>query len=167
MSREYFNKMASKWDETVAEKDSGKLKILVAKIDLKQGESVLDVGSGTGIFIPFLLEKIGKHGSLTALEHAEEMLKIAKAKSFEGNITYICAGIEAVPVPDSSFDTVVCYSSFPHFQDKPRALAEIYRVLKKGGKLNICHTSCRDSINEIHRKIAVLAHVLIPSNTDL
>ena len=105
---------------------------------------------------------IGKSGRLVCLDFAKEMLERAKAKGFNGDIQYICADIENTNLADYSFDAVVCYSSFPHFQDKPKALQEISRVLKKGGKLFICHTSSRHAINEIHRQIPQVHNDLIP-----
>jgi len=62
---------------------------------------------------------------------------------------------------------VVCYSSFPHFQDKPKALSEIRRVLKEGGRLVICHTSSRAVINEIHRNIPAVEHDIIPESDEM
>jgi ubiquinone/menaquinone biosynthesis C-methylase UbiE len=159
--------MAANWDEVAAERDMTKLERLAQSLDIKSGSTVLDVGTGTGIFVPFLLAKIGRTGQLVALDFAEEMLKKAQAKGFSGNIEYLNADITSVPLPDGVFDTVVCYSSFPHFRDKPRALREISRLLKKGGKLFICHTSSRASINEIHRQIALLSDDAIPDNREM
>ena len=167
MTKEYFNQMAASWDEVAAERDVSKLERLAQSLDIKPGSTVLDVGTGTGIFVPFLLAKIGRTGRLVALDFAEEMLKKAQAKSFRGNIDYLNADITSVPLPDEVFDAVVCYSSFPHFHDKPKALREIKRLLKKGGKLFICHTSSRATINEIHRGIAAVADDTIPDSSEM
>jgi ubiquinone/menaquinone biosynthesis C-methylase UbiE len=167
MTKEYFNQMAASWDKIAAERDTTKLERLAQSLDIKPGSTVLDVGTGTGVFVPFLLKKIGKSGHLVALDFAEEMLKKAQAKGFRGNIDYLNADITSVPLPDEVFDAVVCYSSFPHFHDKPKALREINRLLKKGGKLFICHTSSRAKINEIHRGIAAVADDTIPDSFEM
>jgi ubiquinone/menaquinone biosynthesis C-methylase UbiE len=164
MSKDYFNSKAAIWDEQIAEKDANKLKSMLARLDIKTGANVLDVGTGTGVFVPFLLEKIGRKGKLVCLDYAGEMLKIAKAKSFQGNITYLCADIMESGLTDESFSTVVCYSVFPHFKDKPGALREIIRLLKKAGRLFICHTSGRETINKIHRDLPEVYNHLIPEN---
>jgi SAM-dependent methyltransferase len=70
-------------------------------------------------------------------------------------------------LPDALFDTVVCNSCFPHFQNKPAALCEIRRLLKNGGWLFICHTSGRIAINNIHHQTAVLAQDLIPEDNQM
>jgi ubiquinone/menaquinone biosynthesis C-methylase UbiE len=167
MSKEYFNRMAAQWDETVAEKDSVKLERLVKRLDITEGSTILDVGTGTGVFVPFLLAKIGETGRLVALDFAEVMLEKAKAKGFKGNIEYLNADIATVPLPNGIFNAVICYSSFPHFHDKPQALREINRLLMNGGKLFICHTSSRAKINEIHSQIATVADDIIPDADEM
>ena len=162
MIRGYFNQKADTWDETVAEKDTAKLERMAKRLNLRLGSSVLDVGTGTGVFMPFLLSKIGKSGRIVAIDVADEMLLRARAKGFDGNIDYLCANVMDIPLVGDIFDAVICYSSFPHFQDKPKALAEIYQVIKSGGRLSICHTSSRAEINQIHRQIAVVRHDTIP-----
>lgn len=167
MTRSYFNRQAEIWDERIAEKDSKKLASLAERLDIRRGDTVLDVGTGTGVLVPLLLEKIGPGGKLVCLDFAEEMLAKARAKGFKGNIEYICADISRTRFGDEVFDAVVCYSSFPHFQDKAMALQEISRVLKKGGRLFIGHTSSRDTINQIHQRIPELSHDLIPDNGEM
>ena len=167
MIKAYFNEKAAIWDETIAEKDTVKLNALAERLNIDPGSIVLDVGTGTGVFVPYLLGRIGKSGRLVALDFAEEMLKKARTKGFDGNIEYLQVDVTSVPLPEEVFDAVVCYSSFPHFQDKPRALSEINRVLKKGGKLFICHTSSRDTINQIHRQIPAVENDTIPDRGEM
>jgi ubiquinone/menaquinone biosynthesis C-methylase UbiE len=164
MLRTYFNEQADSWDENVAEKDTAKLEQMAGRLELKPGSMVLDVGTGTGVFIPYLFDSIGKKGRIVALDIAEEMLKKARTKRFDGNIDYLQADIGEIPLPDGTFDSVVCYSSFPHFQDKPGALAEIKRVMKGGGRLVICHTSSRAHINEVHSQIPVVENDVLPDS---
>jgi len=164
LSKDFFNSRAATWDDKATEQDVSKLKAMAARLDIKPGATLLDVGTGTGAFVPFLLKKIGRKGNLVCLDFAEEMLKIAKAKSFKGNIRYLCADIEESRLAGNSFDAAVCYSVFPHFQDKPKALKEIHRLLKKDGWLFICHTSGRRAINEIHRSLPEVCDHLFPEN---
>jgi ubiquinone/menaquinone biosynthesis C-methylase UbiE len=167
MTRSYFNSKADIWDERIAEKDIDRLASLAKRLDIRPDDTVLDVGTGTGVLVPFLLEKIGSEGKLVCLDAAEKMLAKARAKGFKGNIEYICADISRTRLGDEFFDAVVCYSSFPHFQDKAGALKEIGRVLKKGGGLFICHTSSRAAINQIHQRISEISHDLIPDDREM
>jgi ubiquinone/menaquinone biosynthesis C-methylase UbiE len=166
MSRAFFNSRADTWDEKVAEKDASRLEAMLARLDISHGASVLDVGTGTGVFVPYLLKKIGRDGNLVCLDFSEEMLKIARSKEFTGNIQYLCADIVNNRLADESFDAVVCYSVFPHFTDKPKALREINRLLKKNSKLFICHTSGRQAINEVHRSTPEVCDHIFPENDE-
>lgn len=167
MTRSYFNSKADIWDEKIAETDCTKLENMAKNLDIEPGAVVLDVGTGTGVFIPFLINKIGSKGRLVCLDSAEKMLEKARAKNLKGNIEYVLADIAATDFPDKHFDAVVCYSSFPHFADKPEAIKEISRMLKKSGKLFICHTSSRYAINEFHRQVPELSADIIPGCAEM
>jgi len=167
MLREYFNQMASIWDETIAEKDITKMERMAERLNLKPGFIVLDVGTGTGVFLPLILERIGNKGRIVALDIAEEMLTRAQSKCFAGNIDYLCADVMDIPFDNEIFDTVVCYSSFPHFRDKRKALAEVHRTLKNGSRLSICHTKSRTEINNIHSQIEAVCNDTIPDTDEV
>ena len=167
MIRAYFNQKAATWDKTVAERDTTKLERMAKRLKIKPGSIVLDVGTGTGVFIHFLLREIGKGGRIVALDFAEKMLGRARTKGFNGDIDYLCADVTNIPLGNEIFDIIVCYSSFPHFQDKPEALAEMNRVIKSGGRLFICHASSRAKINEIHRQIPAVQNDMIPDEDEM
>jgi len=167
MIRTYFNGKAATWDEIAAEKDQSKLRQMAAQLDIRPGSVVLDVGTGTGVFIPFILNRIGGEGKILALDIAEEMLRRARTKGFDGAVAYLNADIAHLPLPEASVDSVVCYSSFPHFQDKPGALAEIYRVIRTGGRIFICHSSGREAINGLHNGIPEVASDFIPEEREM
>lgn len=167
MIRIYFNHKAATWDEIAAEKNETKLERMAARLNIRLGATVLDVGAGTGVFIPFLLSKVGNDGQIVALDIAEEMLRKARAKGFNGVVAYLNADVTAIPLPVETFDSVVCYSSFPHFQDRPKALSEINRVTKGGGNLFVCHTSGRDDINETHNGIPEVADDTLPDEDEM
>jgi len=167
MTRSYFNSKADLWDDMIAEKDPDKLENMAKNLNIQPGSTVLDVGTGTGIFVPLLLNKIGNKGKLVCLDSAEKMLEKARKKNFKGNIEYVCSDISNTQLGDEIFDVVVCYSSFPHFKDKAKALQEIKRLLKKGGRLFICHTSSRSAINEIHQQVPELSNDLIPDYEEM
>ncbi len=167
MIRSYFNSKAEIWDENFDERDSTKLNGMLRQINIRAGYRVLDVGTGTGILIPYLIDKVGDSGRLVCLDSAEKMLAKARQKNFKGHIDYVCSDINSSGLADESFDAVVCYSSFPHFHNKCRALKEIHRLLRYGHSLYICHTSSRSSINKIHRQVPELSGDIIPPKTKM
>jgi demethylmenaquinone methyltransferase/2-methoxy-6-polyprenyl-1,4-benzoquinol methylase len=84
--------------------------------------STLDVGTGTGVLIPFLT---GCTGSVTAIDSAEKMIEAARRK-FEGKaVEFVHGDALEYPFEDAPFDHIVCYSVFPHFDDKPLAIARL------------------------------------------
>jgi len=165
--RAYFNERAATWDESIAEKDAGKLRRMAQRLGLESGWTVLDVGTGTGVFLPYLLARTGETGRVVGMDVADEMLLVARGKGFEKDTSLICGDVMTVPCGDALYDVVVCYSSFPHFRDKPRAFGEMHRVLKGGGRLLICHTASRARINEIHGRNPAVSHDLIPEAQEL
>ncbi len=167
MLRAYFNERAAIWDEVVTERDTAKLERMATRLNIRPGSIVLDVGTGTGVFLPYLFSSIGKNGRIVALDIAEQMLKKARAKDFDGNIDYLQADIAKIPLRGENFDSVVCYSSFPHFKDKLKAVTEMNRVLKSGGRLWICHTSSRAEINEIHRQTPAVRNDILPDGAGM
>jgi ubiquinone/menaquinone biosynthesis C-methylase UbiE len=167
MTKAYFNQQAHIWDEKIAEKDTAKLEQIANCVTIKPRATILDVGTGTGVFLPYLLNKLGADGKIIALDHAEQMLAKAKAKGFRGNIVYLCADVLAIPLADEICDAVVCYSSLPHFPDKAQALLETKRILKRGGQLFICHSSGREHINSIHRRIPTVQNDLLPDAIEM
>jgi ubiquinone/menaquinone biosynthesis C-methylase UbiE len=167
VTRTFFNRKAAIWDENHSEKDTAKLRDMTERLEIEPGATLLDVGSGTGVILPLLLSKMGKEGRLFALDFAEEMLKRARSKYFQEEVYYLQADVSAIPIQSGVFDVVVCYSSFPHFHDKPGALSEMNRVTKDGGRLFICHTSSRTQINGFHGQIPTLEQDVIPDNGDM
>ncbi|UCC15972.1 MAG: class I SAM-dependent methyltransferase [Dehalococcoidales bacterium] len=167
MLREYFNSRADIWDDNIAEKDSDKLFGMCERLELKLGSIILDVGTGTGIFLPYLINSIEENGKIIALDLAEEMLAKARAKFPRENIEYLHANIMDIPICEEIFDSVVCYSSFPHFRDRHKALMEMRRVMKPGGRMFICHTSSRHHINGIHSTLPGMENDLLPAPDEM
>ncbi len=167
MSRAFFNGKAATWDQTVAEKDETKLREMAGWLSIRPGSTVLDVGTGTGVFLPYLAAVVGGDGRIVAVDVAERMLRLAVAKSLAGNLRYVQAGASRLPLPDTYFDAVVCYSSFPHLTPLEETLRELNRVLVRGGRLLVCHTSSREKINGIHRSMAPVSDHLIPDESQM
>ena len=142
MSRKtYFNEVAETWDKRHCSPQLASfLGKLVSQFGLKSGQNVLDVGTGTGVLIPHLIQAIGPSGSVTAIDYAEKMVRICRSKySHIKNVTIQLQNVEELDIPTESFDAITCFGLFPHLENKPKALSNMYLVLKPGGKLIIGH----------------------------
>ncbi len=148
MERDFFDENAHHWDE-IAIHDLDVVRFLADSLELEGHESILDVGTGTGIMLPFYRERTD--GPVTAVDFSSSMLKVAESKypAKEYGIEYVVSDVYEYS-PNKTFDVIVCYSCFPHFEDKPGAIAHLASMLPKGGKLMISHGCSRDHINRVH-----------------
>ena len=130
---------------------------------IAEGMKVLEVGCGPGSFAETL-----RGIELTCLDPSAEMLKVCKRRvdpirnsRGEEPAEYVEAIAEKIPLPDSSFDRVVCLFSFRDFKDKKKGLDEIMRVLKPGGVLIICDAGKANWIHGLFGRIWMATFVQI------
>lgn len=146
----YFNEKAAKWDTLIQDEVTARLEKMVTVLDLPQGSKVLDLGTGTGVLIPMLIEAVSSSGAVVAVDFAPRMLAEARKKCHWPNVEFLEGAAEAIPLADQSMDEVVCNSAFPHFDDLRRSAQEMARVLRRGGRVTIMHPHSRDYINKLH-----------------
>jgi len=107
---------------------------------VREGDTVLDVGSGSGTDTLICARLVGPHGRVYALDMTESMRqKLSKTAAAAGitNVAILEGDAEAIPLPDESVDVVTSNGVLNLVPDKARAIAEIHRVLKPGGRLQI------------------------------
>jgi ubiquinone/menaquinone biosynthesis C-methylase UbiE len=166
--QEYFDQLAPTWDKELTRERLKCLGKIVKELGIKPGYYVLDIGSGTGVLLPFLIAELGDEGKIVALDFSAEMLGQAQAKNFPPIVSFAQADVLAIPLADNSVDLAICNSVFPHFNDKVKALKEIARVLRNNGRLVICHTMSREMINQLHQSAGgVIASDLLPPESQL
>ena len=96
--------------------------------------NVLEIACGTGRVTKHLAAKLSRNTSLLATDLNEDMLKIARRIVTSKNIKWQVADAHELPFGEDTFDLVICQYGVMFFQDKPKALKEINKVLKKGGR---------------------------------
>src|SRR5580700_1727861 len=111
-----------------------------ALAELREGESVLDLGSGGGIDVLLSAKRVGPTGKAYGLDMTDEMLALAREnqrKAGVTNVEFLRGAIEAVPLPDNSVDVIISNCVINLSGDKRRVLAEAFRVLKPGGRFAV------------------------------
>ncbi|HBG17591.1 MAG TPA: hypothetical protein DDW93_12490 [Firmicutes bacterium] len=146
--REIFDRMASFWDREVSVPPQERIVELFNGLEVTD-EMVIDIGTGTGVMIPFLLDL--NPGLIWAVDISPLMLRKVREKyGVDEKIRTLLAEAEKLPLEDCSVQLVLCNGVYPHFSDKLLALREFYRVLKNGGLLIINHFIGREQVNMIH-----------------
>ncbi|MEJ5348356.1 MAG: class I SAM-dependent methyltransferase [Desulfosoma sp.] len=148
---EFFEARARTWEESCYPPEvRRRLEGLLPEFGLRLGEKVLDVGTGPGILIPYILERIGPTGFIVAFDLARAMTLEAAKKCQAVTAHVLQADVHAIPCRSAVFDRVLCFAAFPHFDDPSRALSEMARVLKPGGDLIIAHLLSRLELARHH-----------------
>lgn len=125
-----------------------------AVADLREGETVLDLGSGGGIDVLLSARRVGPTGVAYGLDMTEEMLALAQHNKAEAGITnahFLRGEIENVPLPAASVDLVISNCVINLSTDKARVLAEIARVLKPGGRFGVSDIVAEDRLSPEER----------------
>lgn len=110
----------------------------VAVASLKEGEVVLDLGSGAGFDVFLASPCVGKTGKVIGVDMTDEMLEKAKENAKKGdyaNVEFRKGDIEDLPIDDSSVDVIISNCVINLATDKEKVFKEAYRVLKTGGRL--------------------------------
>lgn len=149
--KEFFDSIANDWDNII-EVNEFKISKLLSKLDIKSDERILDVGTGTGVLIPFL-KKLNSSGYIKGIDISSGMLEVAKNKY--KNITdldFELLDVENHKIKDK-YDKIILYSMFPHLKDKTKTIKSLVENnLIKGGKLMIAHSNSIEFLNNMHKE---------------
>lgn len=173
--KQFFNNHAEKWlDMWYKDPSTGRydkhekdFRRLFSLLPLKPGDCVLDVGCGTGVLIPWVLERITTAGLLYELDFSEKMIEVNRNLHPQDNIKFIISDAEDTPLSEATCDVVICFSSFPHFHNKEKAMRVLSSILKPQGVFAICHFDSSEDLKKHHQSCHAVMHDHLPDEAGM
>jgi demethylmenaquinone methyltransferase/2-methoxy-6-polyprenyl-1,4-benzoquinol methylase len=146
-----------------------KIARLLVAAAIRPGAWVLEPGCGTGRLTGILADAVGPAGQVLACDISQKMVEACRARvGGRGNIRVAQAAVEEYAIVPETVDVIVCHQVFPHFDDKPAALAALVRALKPQGRLLVVHFLDAAAVNDRHRQAAeAIRGDLLPTEADM
>ena len=144
---EFFDRCAPTWDAEMIKSDKI-IGTILDNAEIGAGMDILDVACGTGVMFDYYLAR--NVASVTGIDIAPEMARIAAGKyKNDSRVQVICGDVEET-VFDKKFDAIVVYNAFPHFPNPRRLIKTLSGLLKENGRLTVAHGMSREAIDNHH-----------------
>ena len=160
---EFFDRLAPQWDRDMIKNDRI-IETILENADIRPGQQILDVACGTGVMIPYYLQK--NVASVVGIDISPEMTKIAREKFSQANVQILCGDIENTDF-SQKFDRIVVYNAFPHFPDPENLIRTLANLLKPGGSVTVAHGMSRRCIDAHHKGAASKVSLGLMHENDL
>lgn len=164
---EFFDKLSATWDDDEILSTPERISDILSWLDIKRNDKILDLGTGTGILLPYLVERVGLNGEIVAVDISYGMLSraIEKYSKFD-NVRFVRKDFEEERM-EGKFDLILLYSVYPHLHHPERTLRTLlHDNLNTGGRIIVAFPTDEVFINNIHRERKAESD-LLPSADDL
>jgi demethylmenaquinone methyltransferase/2-methoxy-6-polyprenyl-1,4-benzoquinol methylase len=158
--RDFFDARAEQWNEIAVHPPERIQKALTILGDIA-GASVLDLGSGTGVLIDPLRERVGPEGRVVALDLSPRMIEVSR-RSHSGPNLFFEVGDFLSWKSAFRFDLIIAYCCFPHFLDPSAFWKAALMHLSDSGRIFIIHIDGRENINSMHSDGAASISLPLP-----
>lgn len=162
---DFFNKMAPQWDSMEIRSTPERIRHILSSAGLKRNMYVADLGTGTGVLLPYIVESIGDGRLLTAIDASKAMLEIAIEKYHEDypGISFVYLDFEEATFK-GKFDRIFLYCVYPHLQHPIQTLRGILENnLRQDGEIIIAFPNDEKFVNSIHHDKGCDADLLPPA----
>ena len=149
----FFDRISETWDSDEILSTPRKVQVILSEIGIERGCRVLDLGTGTGVLIPFLAESVGPEGSVVAVDISSGMLdKAARKYSHLPNLNLVKRDFEEEHL-EGRFDLILLYCVYPHLHQPENTLKRLVRDnLKREGRIIVAFPTDENFINSIHKE---------------
>lgn len=150
----FFDKIAPNWDDNEVLSTREKVNFILDFMDLEPGQNILDLGTGTGVLLPFIAERIGSNGKISAVDYSSGMLEIAKSKysNLSPKPEFLKLDFEKENIV-GEFDRIILYCVYPHLHSPIETIKWLQSVnLKDSGSIFIAFPCGPEFINNIHKE---------------
>lgn len=150
---DFFDKLAPVWDENEVLSTPERIMSILGRLPIKEGSRVLDLGTGTGVLVPYLSEMVGESGHVTAIDLSEGMLSRAIEKyGTLGNVEFLRIDFEEEQMP-GMYDVAMLYSVYPHLHAPADTLEWLFSMnMAPDGCVVIAFPCDEVFINNIHHE---------------
>lgn len=162
---DFFDRLAPTWDANEIRSTPERIKSILSKLPIEKGMNILDLGTGTGVLVPYLSQLVGEKGHITAIDLSEGMLSIARKKyGHLENVEFVKCDFEEELIP-GLYDIVFLYSVYPHLHSPAATFEWLFKMnMNPEGKIVIAFPSDEEFINSIHHERNSDSDHLLPAH---